>query len=68
MLGHHVADIGDGVPRTLFCSDESSGVEDVNWNRADTWAKRKLAIGNPYTPKGGTNFFKRAVEGGDVRA
>ena len=63
MLGHHVGNFGDGIPRTLFVADEASGVEDVSYERADTWAERKLIIGNPF-PCG--NFFKRGVEGGDI--
>lgn len=65
MLGHHVADVGDGIPRTLFIADEASGVEDINYERADTWARRKLVIGNPYPCN---NFFKRGVQGGDIPA
>ncbi len=61
MLGHHVAETGDGVPRTLFVADEASGVDDLSWDRAETWAKRKLAIGNPYPCN---NFFRRGVKGG----
>lgn len=60
LLGHHVADTGDGVPRTLFVCDEASGVEDLAYERADTWARRKLVIGNPYPC---ANFFKWAVQG-----
>lgn len=63
MLGHHVADVGDGIPRTFFVADEASGVEDIAYERADTWAKRKLIIGNPYPC---TNFFYRGVKDGDV--
>jgi len=62
MLGHHVANTGDGVPRTLFVADEASGVDDTSDIRSDTWAKRKLAIGNPYPCH---NFFKRYVSEGD---
>lgn len=65
MLGHHVAEQGDGIPRTLFIADEASGVEDISYERADTWARRKLIIGNPYPC---SNFFFRGVEGGDVIA
>lgn len=65
MLGHHVADVGDGVPRTLYMADEASGVEDVSYERADTWARRKLVIGNPYPCD---NFFKKGVEEGDKPA
>jgi hypothetical protein len=64
LLGHHVADIGDGIPKTLFIADECSGVADMSWDRADTWARRRLAIGNPY--EGAGLFFKKAVQEGDV--
>lgn len=64
MLGHHVAERGDGVPRTLFVADEASGVDDVSYDRADTWAKRKLVIGNPYPCQ---NFFYRGVKAGDLK-
>jgi hypothetical protein len=63
MLGHHVADVGDGVPRTLFVGDEASGLDDVTYEAADTWARRKLVIGNPYEC---SNFFKRGVKSGDL--
>lgn len=63
MLGHHVADVGDGIPRTLFIADEASGVEDISYERADTWARRKLIIGNPYPCN---NFFYKGVKGGDI--
>jgi hypothetical protein len=63
MLGHHIADVGDGIPRTLFIADEASGVEDIAYERADTWAKRKLIIGNPYPC---SNFFYRGVTEGDL--
>lgn len=62
-LGHHIADIGDGIPRTLFVADEASGVPDMYYDKADTWAKRKLIIGNPFPC---SNFFKRNVRGGDL--
>lgn len=64
MLGHHIAETGDGIPRTLYLADEASGVEDISYERADTWARRKLVIGNPY-PTGG-NFFEKGVEEGDL--
>ena len=67
MLGHHVAETGDGVPRTLFIADEASGVEDIAYERALTWSKRRLVIGNPYPPSAGCRFFKRGCQGGDVR-
>jgi hypothetical protein len=65
MLGHHIAETGDGIPRTLFIADESSGVDDVSYERADTWARRKLAIGNAYPC---TSFFYKGIKGGDLVA
>jgi hypothetical protein len=58
MLGHH-------APYSLFIADEASGVDDISYDRADTWAKRKLIIGNPFPC---TNFFYKGVRGGDVKA
>jgi phage terminase large subunit len=63
MLGHHIANTGDGIPRTLAVADEASGVDDVSFQRFDTWASRKLIIGNPFPC---TNYFFRAVEEGDL--
>jgi hypothetical protein len=63
MLGHHIAEIGDGIPRTLLVVDEASGVPDIVYERASTWAKRMLVIGNPYP---GANFFEKGVKGGDI--
>ena len=65
MLGHHVAEMGDGIPRTLFMADEASGVDDVSYQRAGTWCKRMLVIGNPYPCD---NFFKKKVKEGDLLA
>lgn len=50
-------------PRTMGVIDEASGVEDSAYNGMDTWAHRKLIIGNPLPC---TNFFFRFVEEGDV--
>lgn len=60
MQGHHIAKIGDGVARTLFVADEASGIDDEDYRMADTWANRKLIIGNPWPCN---NFFYRAVKG-----
>ena len=62
MLGHHVAKVGDGIPRTLAIADECSGVDDATWDATETWADRRLAIGNPHACR---NFFRRAVAEGD---
>jgi hypothetical protein len=61
MLGHHV-DSNDGIPRTLFIADEASGVDDVSYERATTWAKRMLIIGNAYPCQ---NFFYKGIKAGD---
>ncbi len=66
LLGHHIADIGDGVPRTLFMGDEASGLDDEVRERAMTWAKRMFWIGNPYPPSLGCTFFEEGVELGDL--
>jgi len=60
MQGHHIANTGDGVPRTLFISDESSSVADDYWMMASTWTKRALIIGNTWPC---ANFFYKAVNG-----
>lgn len=59
LQGHH-------APYTMFIADEASGIDDVAYNMAQTWAKKMLIFGNPLAPRGGTNFFYRAVKGGDV--
>lgn len=64
LLGHHEPWAPDGTPRTLFLADEASGVDQEAWERADTWAHRKLAIGNPYPPV--NRFFQDSVEEGDL--
>lgn len=58
MAGHH-------AKHTLGVIDEASGVDDLVYNQMDTWAKRKLIIGNPNPC---TNFFKAGVKGGDIVA
>lgn len=60
MQGHHVADTGDGIPRTLFIADECSSVPHEYKRMANTWAARKLLIGNAWECH---NFFRHAVEG-----
>lgn len=63
LLGHHIADTGDGIPRTLFAGDEASGLDDEARERATTWARRMMFIGNPYTCN---NFFYKGVKAGDM--
>lgn len=68
MGGHHanpdsVEKANDGIPRTLFISDESSSVPDEYYSVVKPWAKRMLVIGNTWDC---SNFFYRGVKGGDV--
>lgn len=60
MSGHHIAQTGDGIPRTLFMSDEASGVDQITYDKAKEWHHRRLIIGNPYEC---ANDFKWAVKG-----
>lgn len=60
MSGHHIAQTGDGVPRTLGVADEASGIDEVTFQKMDEWANRRLIIGNPYECQ---NTFKWAVKG-----
>ncbi len=63
MQGHHVAKTGDGIPRTMFVSDESSSVPDDYYRMARTWFNRALIFGNTWECE---NFFRQGVDGGDV--
>lgn len=64
MQGHHVSPTPgsplDNVPRTLFVADEASGLDDDVYRMVDSWARRKLVIGNAWPCE---NFFKYAVKG-----
>jgi hypothetical protein len=60
MQGHHIAQTGDSVPRTLFLADECSSIPQAYYVMARTWANRVLGIGNPWPCN---NFFKHAVTG-----
>lgn len=60
MGGHHVANIGDGIPRTLLICDEASSVPTEYYEIARPWANRILVIGNAWPCD---NFFKWAVKG-----
>ena len=62
LLGRHLP---QDKARTLVIFDESSGIEDLAYNSADTWAHKKLAIGNCYPC---SNFFKKHIAQGDVLA
>jgi len=58
--GHHLP---NDRPRVLAVFDEASGVPDEFYEAADSWAHRKLVIGNPLST---TNFFYRQCRAGDV--
>lgn len=58
--GHHIAQRGDGIPRTLFMADEASGLLQQYYEMATTWANRMFVFGNPWPCE---NFFKWAVKG-----
>jgi hypothetical protein len=62
LLGWHLP-ITDGRPRTLLIMDEASGLDDVHFDKVDTWAHRILVIGNPFPCN---NFFKKGVKEGDL--
>lgn len=64
LLGHHVARGSDMIPRTLAIFDEASGLDNECYEVTDTWAHRKLTIGNPYPC---TNFFYNGVKEGDLK-
>lgn len=58
--GHHIAQCGDGLPRTMFMADEASGLLDHYYEMASSWANRMYIFGNAWPCE---NFFKRAVKG-----
>lgn len=60
LMGHKLP--YDGLPRTLAILDEASGILQAHYDAIDTWAHRKLIIGNPLE----CVMFKNLVEGGDV--
>jgi hypothetical protein len=63
MLGHHISETGDGIPKTLWVADEASGVDNDLYERASTWARRMLIIGNAYPCQ---NFFRDSIKKGDL--
>lgn len=58
--GHHIAQWGDGIPRTLFMADEASGLLKQYYEMATTWANCMLIFGNAWPCE---NFFKQAFKG-----
>ena len=60
MAGHH-------APYTLIVIDEASGVDDLVYTQSDTWARKKLVIGNCNSSPS-THFFRKGVTEGDLLA
>ncbi len=58
--GHHLP---DDIPSVLVVFDEASGIGDEYYEAADSWAHRKLVIGNPLSTD---NFFYRLCKAGDT--
>lgn len=56
LAGHH-------APATYGVGDEASGLTDKVYDQMQGWCKRMLFIGNPNPCE---NFFRRAVDGGDI--
>lgn len=65
LQGHHLERGPNGEPRALGIFDEASSIEDNYYNAMDTWAHRKLLIGNPLPC---SNVFFHGVEAGDLKA
>jgi len=65
LLGRHTPRGLGGLPMTMAVFDEGSGIDDMPYQSSDTWAHRKLIIGNP---RPCTNFFFHAVQSGDKRS
>lgn len=62
LLGRHLRRGPCGEPTTLAIFDEASGIDDGTYTSTETWAHRKLIIGNPFPC---ANFFFRNVKAGD---
>lgn len=62
LLGRHLP---NDIPRTLVIFDEASGISDEVYTSTDTWAHKKLVIGNPFPCN---NFFFKGVKAGDLKA
>jgi hypothetical protein len=60
----HYLDLGEsGIPTTLLLVDEGSGMDDEPYYKSETWAHRRLTIGNCYPT---TNFFYQGTQAGDA--
>lgn len=59
---HYVERGESGIPTTLLLVDEGSGMDDEPYYKSETWAHRRLTIGNCYPT---TNFFYQGTQAGD---
>lgn len=60
---HYVGMGESGIPTTLLLVDEGSGMDDEPYYKSETWAHRRLTIGNCYPT---TNFFYQGSQAGDL--
>lgn len=60
LLGHHIANVGDGIPRTAMFVDEASSSSDVVDTNTKTWRNRFFGFGNTWSCD---NWFRYAMEG-----
>lgn len=63
LLGRHLRRGPCGEPTTMAVFDEASGIDDGVYTSTETWAHRKLIIGNPFPC---SNFFFNGVKAGDL--
>lgn len=63
LLGRHLRRGPCNEPTTMAVFDEASGIDDGVYTSTETWAHRKLIIGNPFPCN---NFFFRGVKEGDL--
>lgn len=67
LLGRHSTGgfkpVQGDIPRTLVIFDEASGIDDNVYKSTQTWAHRKLMIGNPFPCE---NFYRKGCDAGDV--
>lgn len=62
LLGRHLERGTNNLPTTMAVFDEASGIGSQAYESSDTWAHRKLVIGNCYPC---TNFFFSGVSEGN---
>ena len=63
LLGRHLRRGPCNEPTTMAVFDEASGIDDGVYTSTETWAHRKLIIGNPFPCR---NFFYNGVKAGDL--